>query len=219
MIFAAGFGTRMAPLTDTMPKPLIPVAGRPLLDYAVDIARPHRPVVLNAHYLGEQIVEYGRDHSIRVSYEPEILDTGGGLLAARHLFDETAVFTLNSDAIWVGPNPLDVLKENWTPDMDALLLCAEPTETQGDAGKGNFLISGDGTLTRGKGAIYLGAQIIRLSLLDDMPQGKFSIRGIWEMLAQQKKLRRCFYPGQWCDVGHPENIAVAERILKDGESV
>ena len=126
MLFAAGFGTRMGELTRSRPKPLIPVAGRALLDHALDLAAGaglSRQVV-NAHYLAEQVVAHLDGRGIPVAVEtPEILDTGGGLRAALPLLGPGPVFTLNTDAVWTGPNPLVTLAGAWDPArMDALLL-------------------------------------------------------------------------------------------------
>ena len=115
MIFAAGRGTRMAPLTDTRPKPLIEVAGRALLDYALDIADVAGidRIVVNTHYLAHQIEDYLSHCRVSISHEDTLLDTGGGLRAALPLLGDGPVLTLNSDAVWQGPNPLEILLETW----------------------------------------------------------------------------------------------------------
>ena len=127
MLFAAGFGTRMGALTADRPKPLVEVAGKPLIDHALDLAEGVGPLrrVANAHYRADQLAAHldGRDVALSRE-EPEILDTGGGLRAALPLLGPDPVFALNTDAVWSGPNPLRLLAEAWDPErMDALLLC------------------------------------------------------------------------------------------------
>ena len=127
MLFAAGFGTRMGALTATQPKPMIPVAGRPLIDHALDHVWAYKPqkVVANLHYLPEALEKHLATANIALSLEaPDILETGGGLRAALPLLGPAPVFTMNTDAIWRGPNPLAHLAQAWDPAyMDALLLC------------------------------------------------------------------------------------------------
>jgi GTP:adenosylcobinamide-phosphate guanylyltransferase len=139
MIFAAGFGTRMGALTAARPKPLIPVAGRPLIDRALDIAAAAGcdPVVVNVHYLGDQIAAHLARRGIAISWERErILETGGGLRHALPLLGPGAVMTLNPDAVWSGPNPLAQLAGGWDGGrMGALLLLAPTARAQTDGGR------------------------------------------------------------------------------------
>ncbi|HKL64600.1 MAG TPA: NTP transferase domain-containing protein, partial [Roseovarius sp.] len=112
MIFAAGFGTRMGALTQDRPKPLIKVAGRALIDHALDLVAGHAPsrIVVNLHYRADQLVAHLDGRGVRLSHEtPDILDTGGGLRAALPLLGDGPVLTMNSDAVWQGPNPLSHL--------------------------------------------------------------------------------------------------------------
>jgi MurNAc alpha-1-phosphate uridylyltransferase len=220
MLFAAGFGTRMGALTQDRPKPLIEVAGRALLDHTLDIARAAdvERIVVNTHYKTDQIKAHlaaqGGTPQIKISHEaPDILDTGGGLMAALPLLDSSPVFTMNTDAIWRGPNPLGLLAEAWRDDMDALLLCLPPAQAIGHGGKGDFTLAPDGHATRGPGLVYSGVQIIRTDVLDAMPRGAFSLNLIWDRLIARNRLNAVVYPGQWCDVGHPGGIALAEQLL------
>ncbi len=118
MLFAAGFGTRMGDLTKSRPKPLVEVAGRALLDHALSLvsgAGGARTVV-NTHYLGDQIADHLAGKDIALSHEaPDILDTGGGLRNALPLLGQDTVMTLNTDAVWAGPNPLSLLNAAWDP--------------------------------------------------------------------------------------------------------
>lgn len=217
MLFAAGFGTRMGNLTKDRPKPLIEVAGRALLDHALDVAADAdvTRIAVNAHYKAEQIAAHLAGRNILVSYEvPDILDTGGGLRAAMPLLKTSPVFTMNTDAIWRGPNPLTLLAQAWRDDMDALLLCLPPAQAIGHAGTGDFVLGADGRATRGQGLIYSGAQIIRTEVLNDMPGGAFSLNRVWDRMLADGRLYGISYAGKWCDVGHPGGIALAEDMLE-----
>ncbi|MFP4238614.1 MAG: nucleotidyltransferase family protein [Rhodosalinus sp.] len=223
MLFAAGFGTRMGALTADRPKPLIEVAGRPLLDHALEIARGPRParIVANAHYRAGQIAAHLADTEVRVSHEPEaILDTGGGLRAALPLLAADPVFTLNTDAVWQGPNPLSLLRAAWDgARMEALLLCLPPEDALGHAGAGDFAIGAGGQAVRGPGAVYSGAQIIATGALAEVPERVFSLNRVWDGMIARGTLYAMLYPGRWCDVGRPEGIALAEALLAEGHDV
>lgn len=217
MLFAAGFGTRMGGLTADRPKPLISVAGKTLLDHALEIAADAGMVrvVVNSHYKADQIAAHLDGSDIAISREnPDILDTGGGLRAALPLLAAQEILTLNTDAVWRGPNPLTALREAWRPDdMDALLLCLPPAQAIGHSGQGDFTLNERGIATRGPGLVYSGAQIIKASTLDDMPPGAFSLNRVWDRLLDQERLHGCIYDGAWCDVGHPAGISLAEDML------
>ncbi|MBV7395258.1 nucleotidyltransferase family protein [Mameliella sediminis] len=215
MLFAAGFGTRMGALTATRPKPLIEVAGKPLLDHALDLTAGLRTRVVNAHYLADQIAQHLAGSDVQVSTEqPDILDTGGGLRHALPLLGTHSVYTLNTDAIWNGPNGLDLLSRAWDPDrMDALLLCVPLDRAIGRKGSGDFSLAPDGQLTRNGDLVYTGAQIIKTEGLNAIPDKVFSLNRLWNEQAAAGRLFGLTYPGQWCDVGHPEGISLAERML------
>ena len=216
MLFAAGFGTRMGSLTADRPKPLVHVAGRPLIDHAMDIIREHAPktIVCNAHYKAEQIVDHFAGSDVIVAKEtPDILDTGGGLKTALPLLRASLVFTMNTDAVWSGPNPLTVLAKAWSNDMQALLLCVPKTNAIGHLGKGDFDVSGDGHAVWGDDTIYSGVQIIRTELVSNTEKSVFSLRDIWVDLIDQNALHAVTYPGLWCDVGHPDGSTQAEAML------
>lgn len=242
LLFAAGFGTRMGALTADRPKPLIPVAGRSLLDHALalsDAAGIARKVV-NSHYKADQIAAHLADRpDIALSHEtPDILDTGGGLRQALPLLGPGPVYTLNTDAVWTGPNPLATLGGAWSPArMDALLLLIPRVRALGHRGAGDFLRAGerdggrdgesdggrdggrdgglDGAerLTRGPGEVYTGAQIIAPDRLAAHPPGAFSLNGVWDAIAAEGRLYGVLHPGGWCDVGRPDGIARAEAML------
>ncbi|SDX87861.1 nucleotidyltransferase family protein [Citreimonas salinaria] len=216
MLFAAGFGTRMGALIRDRPKPLVEVAGRALLDHALDqCARIPRRVV-NAHYHAEQIEAHVAGLGIPVSIEkPEILDTGGGLRRALPLLGPGPVFTLNTDAVWRGPNPLHRLAAAWDPGtMDALLLCVPLFRAHGRQGGGDFTLD-HGRLSRGGDMVYTGAQIVNPALLEGIEGDAFSISALWDKAQATDRMRGIPYCGHWCDVGHPGGIKVAEEMLRD----
>ena len=214
LFFAAGFGTRMAPLTDTRPKPMVKVAGKPLLFHALDLA-PRFTRVVNVHYLAEQIID-AVPNDVTISDETDaILETGGGLKRALPYMTSNPVFTMNTDAVWHGPNPFEVLQSAWHDDMDGLLLLVPQPQAHGHIGKGDFLVDDHGRIRKGPGAIYTGCQIIRTDLLDDIDQTAFSMWELWNRMLQRGTLFGTEYNGNWCDVGRPDCIDIAQRMLAD----
>ncbi|MBM9596254.1 nucleotidyltransferase family protein [Roseitranquillus sediminis] len=210
MIFAAGFGTRMGALTADRPKPLIEVAGRPLIDHVLRLAGDAGigRIAANAHYRAEMLARHLAPLDVAVSHEaPEILDTGGGLRQALPMLGAGTVFTANSDAIWTGANPFESLAADWDGEqMGALLLCTEVP------GRGDFRLE-DRRLQRGGPLTYTGAQIIRADALDGIEDRVFSLNRVWDRLADEGRLYGLIHRGGWCDVGHPAGIAAAEAVL------
>ena len=217
MIFAAGYGTRMGPLTADRPKPLIEVAGRPLIDHALDLVRDFAPdrIVVNLHYRPEPLRRHLEGTEVLLSEEqPAILETGGGLRAALPLLGAGPVFTMNSDAVWSGPNPLHLLAEAWDPArMDALLLCIPRDNAVGHSGQGDFLFQSGIPAARGPGEVYSGLQIVRTDGLARIAEPAFSLNLLWDGMLRENRLFALSYPGKWCDVGRPEGIALAEEML------
>ena len=227
MIFAAGLGTRMGALTRDRPKPLIPVAGRPLIDHALALVRGAgiARVVVNAHAHPDQI----RAHLAAVapdaliSDEPERLETGGGLKRALPLLGpglvSGPVFTLNADMVWTGANPLAALAAAWRPGDGALLALVPRAGAIGHTGAGDFFRDpADGRLTRRGAAaaadfVYAGAGIIDTAALADFPEGVFSLNAVWDRLNAEGRLRGVVHAGGWVDVGRPEGMALAEAEL------
>ncbi|MFZ5749458.1 MAG: nucleotidyltransferase family protein [Pseudomonadota bacterium] len=218
MLFAAGLGTRMGALTADRPKPLIAVAGRPLIDHALAVAEEAGidRIVVNTHYRADQLAAHlaGRP-GIRLSHEAgEVLETGGGLRHALPLIGAGPVFTMNTDAVWTGPNPLVTLARAWQPDrMDALLLTVPRDRATGHKGRGDFLRDPDGRLTPGPGDVYTGAQIIRTDRLERITDRVFSLWRLWTEMIAEGRLYGVEHPGGWCDVGHPDAIPLAESLL------
>ncbi|WP_102223909.1 nucleotidyltransferase family protein [Acidimangrovimonas sediminis] len=223
MLFAAGKGTRMGALTRDRPKPLIEVAGRPLLDHALalaDAAGVPRKVV-NLHYLPGQIrAHLAPRPDVLLSEEPVLLETGGGLRAALPLLGPGPVMTLNTDAVWTGANPLAELRAAWNPArMDALLLLIDPSRANGHTGRGDFLLAPDGQLSRGPGPIYSGAQIVRTEGLAGIAETAFSMNLLWDRMIAEGRLFGLIHDGSWCDVGRPDGIATAEQLLSGAGDV
>jgi MurNAc alpha-1-phosphate uridylyltransferase len=223
MIFGAGFGTRMGALTANRPKPLIEVAGVPLLDHARAFAAEtgHAPVVVNTHYLADAMEAHLAGSGVRISREEgHILDTGGGLQAALPLLGPGPVATMNPDCVWSGPNPLHLLEEAWEPArMDALLLVVALDRTRAHEGHGDFEMEPDGQLRRKGPFVYTGAQILDPSGLAAIDDEVFSLNLHWNALAAKGRLFGLAYPGLWCDVGHPGGIVAAETLLRGDDDV
>ena len=222
MLFAAGFGRRMGTLTVHQPKPLIAVAGRALIDHALEVCADAGAgrVVVNLHYRGDQLAAHLQGRGVQFSWErDQLLETGGGLRAALPLLQGGPVLTLNSDVVWTGQNPLSQLVAAWNADrMDALLLLLPMAQARGHMGKGDFAVAADGRISRGQGGedhIYIGAQLLRTEGLIDMPDGPFSLNRLWDRQIAAGRAFGIVHQGGWCDVGNPAGIAEAEAMLKD----
>lgn len=227
MVLAAGLGTRMRPLTDDTPKPLIPVAGKALMDYALDRfadAGVTRAVV-NVHYLAEQVEAHVAARSapeIIISDERGLLlETGGGLKKARARLGDDPVFCTNTDAIMIdgdGPEACAALSEAWdSAGMDALLLLVPIARTSGYDGRGDFDRSDDGRIALRAGDtapyVFTGLQILSPSLIDEGPDGAFSTRVLWDKASARGRLHGVVYGGDWLHVGDPQGLEHAEARL------
>jgi N-acetyl-alpha-D-muramate 1-phosphate uridylyltransferase len=228
MVMAAGLGTRMGALTADRPKPLLPVAGRALIDHALDRvaeAGVSRAVV-NLHWKADMLRAHlaGRTRP-EVAFSDEtgqLMETGGGLRKARPLLGPGPVFCLNSDAIWTGPAPLPRLAAAWDPDrMDALLLLVRREDAAAYTRAGDFLLEDDGRLVRRGGRAtapyaYTGAQIIRLEGVEDAPEGPFSTNLVWDRMLAAGRLFGVVHEGGWADVGTPEGLDAATAMVEAG---
>ena len=227
MVLAAGLGTRMRPLTDKIPKPLVPVAGKPLLDYALDkLANAGvTTAVVNVHYLADQIERHlagRRTPAIILSDERErLLDTGGGVVKALPQLGRTPFFHVNSDTLWIdGVTPnLTRLAQAFDPaHMDALLLLAPTAASIGYHGKGDFAMDADGTLRRRAENevlpfVYAGVALLAPTLFADAPSGVFSLNLLFDRAAAKGRLAGLRLEGLWMHVGTPEAIAEAEAAI------
>ena len=221
MIFAAGFGTRMGALTVDRPKPLIPVAGKPLIDYALGVAAGAGVpwIVVNTHYRADQMAAHLAGSGVLISHEAdEILETGGGLRAALPLLGAGPVAILNSDGIWTGRNPLIELAAAWDASrMETLLLLLPAGQTVGHKAKGDFRLDAQGRLSRGLGGedrVYIGASIIEPARLAGIDATAFSLNRLWDQMIMAGTAFGLGHNGGWCDVGHPDGILEAERLLQ-----
>ena len=215
MVYAAGLGTRMGELTKDRPKPMIDVAGRPLLDHAmsaIDVPQVSK-VILNTHYKRDAIEGHDFSRPVSISYEETLLETGGGLKNALPMITSETVLTANSDSVWRGPNPAGVLLEHWESDMDALLLLIPKMCAVGHKGTGDFDRTREGLLRRGSAYVYSGLQLIKTAPFAEVEDTVFSTNVVWDHLLASDRLRGVAYPGQWCDVGYPEAIPLAELML------
>lgn len=229
MVMAAGLGKRMRPLTASQPKPLVRVAGKPLVDHALDRladAGVMRAVV-NVHYLADaleaHVLERKAPQVIISDERDALLETGGGLIKAReHLPDP--FFCLNADNIWLeGPrDAFHDLSARWNADdMDALLLVVPHARASNFGGPGDFYMDPRGKLSRRKPGriapfIYTGIQLISQRLLRDAPEGKFSTNILWNRAIEEERLFGVSFTGQWFEVGTPQAIAPTEDALKRG---
>lgn len=220
MVYAAGLGTRMRPLTDNCPKPLLKVGDASLLDHALGHVRDAgAKAVVNAHYKPEQIVAHlqnRRDTTVLIE-APDVLDTGGGLKNALPHLGGGPCFALNSDAVWKGPNPLTLLRSRWRPqDMDALLMLVPLEQTVGYSRSGSFLCDKAGRIAwNSSGLVYTGAQILNPDLVKTQSEHAFSIHVTWNQAIATGRAFGMTYPGKWADVGTPEGIGLAEAMLAD----
>jgi len=227
MVLAAGLGERMRPLTETTPKPLIAVGGKPLIEHVLDrLAEAGvETAIVNVHYLADQIEARlaGRQRP-RVVFSDEraqLLDTGGGVVKALPLLGDKPFFHLNSDSIWIdGVRPnLVRLAERFDPAaMDALLLLAPGTGSIGYAGRGDYFMQPDGTLSRRAERdvapfVYAGAAILSPALFEAAPAGAFSLIRLFNRAEDEGRLYGLRLDGVWMHVGTPDAIKLAEDAI------
>ena len=231
MVMAAGLGKRMRPLTATQPKPMVRVAGKPLLDHALDrlgeagIAK----AVVNVHYLGDAIEAHVKARSapaVTISDERDLLlETGGGMVKAHRAgLLPDPFFCLNADNIWLdGPqNAFVDLSAGWQPEeMDALLLVVPHSRAANFRGSGDFHMDPVGRLSRRKPGriapfIYTGIQLVSHRLLRDAPEGPFGTMTLWQRAIEEGRLFGTTFTGHWFEVGTPEAIKPTEEALRGG---
>lgn len=227
MVFAAGLGTRMRPLTETTPKPLIKVGGKPLIDYSLDsFARASvETAIVNVHYLADQIETHlatRKVPNIIISDErAKLLDQGGGIRKALPLLGSEPFFLCNTDAFWVAGarDNLAALAERWAPDkMDILLLVAAAASSIGVDWPGDFTMEPDARLERRRERevapfVYTGVGIIKPELFAGRNEDIFRLAPFFFEAAEKGRLYGQRLDGLWLHVGTPEAIADAERAL------
>jgi MurNAc alpha-1-phosphate uridylyltransferase len=230
MVLAAGQGERMRPLTLHMPKPLVPLAGRPLIDHVLDrlAASGVKTAIVNVHYLPEQLEAHlaarqGKQPEILVSDERGVLlETGGGAKKALALLGHGPFFIHNADSVWSeGATPaLARMLRLWDPAaMDCLLLLAPVTTSIGYHAKGDFSMSPDGRLTRRKNRVpvpfaFAGVSLCDERLFNDAPEGAFSLNLLWDRALATGRLYGMRLDGRWMHVGTPEALALAEASFE-----
>ena len=229
MVLAAGLGKRMRPLTASQPKPLVRVAGKPLVDHALDrlaeagVAR----AVVNVHYLGDALEAHVLERAapkVTISDEREqLLETGGGMVRAQGLLPDP-FFCINRDNIWLdGPrDAFHDLSQAWDAErMDALLMLVPHCGAHNFRGKGDFHMDTRGRVTRRRSGriapfIFTGIQLVSHRMLRDAPEGPFSTNVLWDRAIEEGRLFGVAFTGQWFEVGTPAAIAPTEAALKEG---
>ena len=227
MILAAGRGTRMRSLTDELPKPLIKVKDRPLIDRIVDkiVAFGITQGVVNVCYLGDMIkadLSKRADISLTFSEEEEALETGGGVKKALPLLGEKPFFVINSDPLWTEERPsLADMAQSFDETEDDILLLLWPKERVfGHDGKGDYYLENGRPRRRrpeeeSAPYVYAGAQILHPRIFDDAPDGKFSLNLLYDKAEKAGRLAAVIGVGDWYHVGTPEALALAEQRLKE----
>jgi N-acetyl-alpha-D-muramate 1-phosphate uridylyltransferase len=226
MILAAGRGERMRPLTDTTPKPLIPVAGRSMLERSMDrlAAFGVTNIVVNAHHLGQQIADCVKDRA-RVIFEDRLLDTGGSVKNALPWLGDEPFFVINGDGLWRdGPEPLlGRMEGRWDPDfMDALLLVHPLHKVIGRQrqDRGDYFLEPRGRLRHRGSAplspyVFASISLCQPRLLRDSPDGPFSLLQLWHRAEAEGRLSGLIHDSDWFHIGTPETLAIVEGKLKD----
>jgi MurNAc alpha-1-phosphate uridylyltransferase len=232
MVMAAGLGKRMRPLTATRPKPLVEVAGKPLIDHVFDrlAAAGIKRAVVNVHYLADTLSAHvsNRDDGIEVvisDERPQLMETGGGLVQARGLLGDEPVLVVNSDNLWLD-GPIDAIKllaSRWDDAvMDALLLVVPYARANNHKGQGDFNVAADGRITSrrkpGRTApfVYTGIQIIHPRIIAAWPEGPFSTNVFWDRAIAAGRAYAQVHQGLWFDVGTPAAIPKTEAMIAYG---
>jgi len=227
MILAAGLGTRMRPLTDAMPKPLVAVGGKPLINHVLDhlAAVGVETAVVNVHHFADQIEQHlkpRRAPKVVISDERDaVLGTGGGVVKALPRIGAAPFFVLNADTLWIdGVKPnLERLAAAFAPAaMDALLLLAPTATSVGYGGRGDFVMAPDGKLRRRPERevvpfVYAGVAILSPALFRDAPHGAFALTQLFDRAIEQERLYGLRLEGVWMHVGTPDAVAAAEHAI------
>lgn len=227
MVLSAGLGTRMRPITDSVPKPLVEVHGKTLLDRALDALATGgvRRTFVNVHYLADQIEAHVQSRShpqILVSDErAELLDSGGGVKKAIAGEPDEPMLILNGDSFWVDGrhNNIKALNAAWNPnEMDMLLMVAAADRAVGFDGAGDFFMNDAGQLSRRGAAasapyVYAGAIVTKTGLVQAVTAEKFSLNKLFDAAIEQNRLYGLPLDGLWLHVGTPASIAEAEQAI------
>ena len=231
MVLAAGLGTRLRPITDTMPKPLVPVCGKAMIDYGLDALAEAgvTTCVVNVHHFPDQMEAHLRAYprmEILISDErAQLMNSGGGLAKGLKRLTPGATLVLNADLFWVGETPgkksnLERLAEAFDPDrMDMALLCVPLERTTGHNGRKDFSLGPDGRLVRyveggDNPVIYAGALALHSALLDDAPAEAFNLNLYFDRAIAAGRLFGMMMDGEWITVGTPEALPAAEAVIR-----
>jgi len=228
MVLAAGLGTRMRPLTDAIPKPLVKVAGKPLIDHVLDRLADVgvQKAVVNVHHFADQLIQHLRQRDRpRIAISDErglLLGTGGGVKRALPELGDGPFFHINSDTIWVDgikPNLARLAGAFDAETMDTLLLLAPTKGSVGYTGRGDFAMAAEGRLTRRGDRdtvpfVYAGAAILRPALFIDAPAGEFPLTDMFDRAAKNGRLFGLPLDGLWMHVGTPAAVEEAEAAIK-----
>lgn len=230
MVLAAGLGTRLRPITDTMPKPLVPVAGKPMIDYVLDALAEAgvEEAVVNVHHLADQMEAHlasRKKPKVLVSDERDkLMDSGGGLVKGITLLPRKPLYVMNADLFWVGeaqgePSNLSRLAGFFDPaNMDIAMLVVRNEDTTGHNGKLDFSLGADGRLTRYRDGlpnpvVYAGAFVLAPELLNGAPDGPFSLNASFDKAIAAGRLFGLTLSGHWITVGTPDAMAPAEAAV------
>jgi MurNAc alpha-1-phosphate uridylyltransferase len=218
MLLAAGLGTRLRPLTDALPKPLVPVAGTPLIERVMGNARAEgaKRFVANAHHHADQILAHFGG-LLKVNREPDLLGTGGGVKAALPMLYSDPFFVMNTDAFWPAGSdaPLARMQARYRDEAEMVLLCVHPRDAHGFARSHDFCLSPHGQVTRDYGApvIYGGVALLNRALFEGTPDGAFSLTALIDACLKRETLYGVALNAPWFHVGDADGLAAAERQL------
>jgi MurNAc alpha-1-phosphate uridylyltransferase len=227
MVLAAGLGTRMRPLTEATAKPLLRLGGRTLLDHALDhlVQAGVQTVVVNAHWHADAMAAHLSSRPLPprtvLLREERLLETGGGVRAALAELGNDPFYVVNGDAFWLnGPMlALHRLAAAFDATVDGILLVHRTSHVHADVGFGDFALDKWGTPRRRQQReivpyIYAGVQLIRPSLLHEIPEAAFSMNRVWDVALAAGRLRAVVHDGIWFHLSTPPDLAEAEQILE-----
>jgi MurNAc alpha-1-phosphate uridylyltransferase len=219
MLLAAGLGTRLRPITETIPKPLVPVAGVPLIERIMANARAEgaKRFVANAHYRADQILAHFGG-LLKVSREDELLGTGGGVKRALPMLYSDPILVMNTDAFWPAGSDAPIgrmIARFDAGEADMVLLCVHPRNATGFGRSHDFCLDPMGRITRDYGApvIYGGVALMRTSLFDGTPDGAFSLNALFEDCLERETLFGVALNAPWFHVGDPQALAAVDEAL------
>lgn len=231
MVLAAGLGTRMRPITDTIPKPLVKIADKAMIDYALDVLVEAgvKTAAVNVHHHPEQMIAHlgarTMPHILISDETAGLMNSGGGLVQGLKLLPREPLFVMNADLFWIAepqgePSSLSRLAEFFDSSrMDMAMLVVRNENTTGHNGKLDFSLAADGKLSRFQDGlenpvVYAGALIVNPSLFDDAPDDAFNLNIYFDKAIKTRRLFGLELLGQWITVGTPDAIAAAEETIK-----